>query len=49
MIYVVLDTVKRAEANIETLRSKLDRKEDLEVLNWLTPVDYGPQHYIVTS
>jgi Cdc6-like AAA superfamily ATPase len=44
MIYVVLDTVKRAEANIETLRSKLDRKEDLEVLNWLTPVDYGPQH-----
>jgi hypothetical protein len=44
MIYLVLDTVQRAEANIETLRSKWDRKEDLEVLNWLTPVDYGPQH-----
>jgi hypothetical protein len=44
MIYVVLDTVQRAGANIETLRSRLDRKEDLEVLNWLTPVDYGPQH-----
>ncbi|KAF4154399.1 hypothetical protein CNMCM6069_009417 [Aspergillus lentulus] len=40
----VLDTLQRTEANIETLRSKLDRKEDLEVLNWLTPVDYGPQH-----
>ena len=23
---------------------KLDRKEDLEILNWLTPIDYGPQH-----
>jgi hypothetical protein len=44
MIYLVLDTLQRAGANIETLRSKLDRKEDLEVLNWLTPVDYGPQH-----
>ncbi|GFF43165.1 isoform 2 of serine/threonine-protein phosphatase 6 regulatory ankyrin repeat subunit A [Aspergillus udagawae] len=40
----VLDTVQRAGANIETLRSRLDRKEDLEVLNWLTPVDFGPQH-----
>jgi hypothetical protein len=26
------------------VRSKLDRKEDLEILNWLTPIDYGPQH-----
>jgi hypothetical protein len=22
----------------------LDRNEDLEILNWITPVDYGPQH-----
>ena len=25
------------------MRSKLDRNEDLEILNWLTPIDYGPQ------
>jgi len=21
----------------------LDKNEDLEILNWLTPIDYGPQ------
>jgi hypothetical protein len=26
------------------MRSKLDRKKDLEILNWVTPIDYGPQH-----
>lgn len=28
------------------MKSKLDRKEDLEILNWLTlqSIDYGPQH-----
>jgi hypothetical protein len=26
------------------VRAKLDRKEDLEILNWLTRTDYGPQH-----
>ena len=25
------------------MRSKLGRNEDLEILNWLTPIDYGPQ------
>jgi hypothetical protein len=38
----VLDTVSRTGANVETMRSKLDRNEDLEVLSWLTPIDYGP-------
>lgn len=28
---------------METIRSKLDRKEDLEILEWLTPINYGPQ------
>ena len=31
-------------ANVATMRSDSDRKEDLEILNWITPVDYGPQH-----
>jgi len=25
------------------VKSKLDRKEDLEILNWITPIDYGPE------
>jgi Cdc6-like AAA superfamily ATPase len=36
--------VSRTAANVERVRSKLDRKEDLEILNWLTPIDYGLQH-----
>src|SRR5947209_377555 len=35
-IYVVHD-------DIGTIRFKLVRKEDTEVLNWLTPVEYGTQ------
>lgn len=31
------------EAKVETIRSNLNRKEDLEILNWITPIDYGPQ------
>lgn len=26
------------------MRSRLDRLEDLEILDWLTPIDYGPHH-----
>ncbi|KAF2193057.1 purine and uridine phosphorylase [Zopfia rhizophila CBS 207.26] len=40
----ILDTVSRTGVNVETVRSKLDREEDLEILNWLTLIDYGPQH-----
>jgi hypothetical protein len=43
MIYVVLDTVSKTGTTVETMRSKLDRNEDFEILNWLTPIDYGPQ------
>jgi|SRR5579862_2939611 len=39
----VLVTVSRTEANVEAVRCKLDREKDLEILNWLTPIDYGPQ------
>lgn len=44
MKFVVLDTLSRTDANVETVRYKLDRKEDLDILNWLTPIDYGHQH-----
>ncbi|OGE49580.1 hypothetical protein PENARI_c020G07591 [Penicillium arizonense] len=37
-------TLQRTDANVKTIRSKLDRKEDLEILDWLTGIDYGPQH-----
>ncbi|KAI9776598.1 MAG: hypothetical protein M1839_009502 [Geoglossum umbratile] len=39
----VLDNISKTSANIETMRSKLDGDKDFEVLNWLTPIDYGPQ------
>jgi hypothetical protein len=39
-----LECVSRTETNVETIKSNFDRKEELEVLEWLTPIDYGPQH-----
>jgi hypothetical protein len=40
----VLETVSTTAANVQSMTSKLDREEDVEILNWLTPVEYGPQH-----
>ncbi|KAJ5641380.1 hypothetical protein N7490_005380 [Penicillium lividum] len=40
----VNETVQRTDNNVRTMRYKLDRREDLEILNWLTEIDYGPQH-----
>lgn len=30
--------------NVQLVKSNLDRKEDIEIAKWLTPIDYGPQH-----
>lgn len=38
----VLDVVSSTRTNTEIIRSQLDRNEDLKILNWLTPIDYGP-------
>ncbi|RYP59079.1 hypothetical protein DL769_008695 [Monosporascus sp. CRB-8-3] len=38
------EIVSRTEAYVETVKSKLDKKEDFEILNWLTPIDFGLQH-----
>lgn len=40
----VLGLVSRTETSVEAMKSNLDRKGEFEVLEWLTPTDYGPQH-----
>lgn len=40
---VVCRNVSKTKANVEAMRVNLDREKDLEILNWLTPIDYGPQ------
>jgi Cdc6-like AAA superfamily ATPase len=40
---LVLHTMSRTEAHVETIRYKLNNYEDIKILDWLTPVDYGPQ------
>lgn len=40
---IVLDTLPSIEENTLHTRAKLDRKEDIDILDWLTPIDYGPQ------
>src|SRR5438105_551348 len=39
----VLNIASRTGAYVESMRSKLDKDEDIKILDWLTPVDYGPQ------
>ncbi|KAI9781186.1 MAG: hypothetical protein M1839_006294 [Geoglossum umbratile] len=39
----VLNAMSRIETNVETVKSILDRNKDPGILNWLTPIDYGPQ------
>jgi hypothetical protein len=40
---LVLNIAYRTGANVESMRSKLDKDEDIKILDWLTPVDRGPQ------
>ncbi|PTB50089.1 hypothetical protein M431DRAFT_524041, partial [Trichoderma harzianum CBS 226.95] len=39
----VIELLSRVHNYVEKVESKLDRKEDAEILNWLTHIDYGPQ------
>jgi hypothetical protein len=39
----VLPTISRINTNVQTMRYKLDKEEDIKILDWLTPVNYGPQ------
>lgn len=39
----VLDTVNKTRDNVTAVKSKLQRKEDIDITEWLTSVDYGHQ------
>ncbi|EGX44898.1 hypothetical protein AOL_s00176g69 [Orbilia oligospora ATCC 24927] len=43
LISSVLGTLSKTEADVKVIKSSLQGKEDLEILNWLTDIDYGPQ------
>ncbi|KAH6848095.1 nucleoside phosphorylase domain-containing protein [Chaetomium sp. MPI-CAGE-AT-0009] len=40
----VLDEVSSTGANVAQVKTKPEREEDLQVLQWLTPVNHGLQH-----
>ncbi|KAF7551340.1 hypothetical protein G7Z17_g5100 [Cylindrodendrum hubeiense] len=39
-----LELLDEIQQDAATVRVKMEKKEDLDILNWLTPIDYGPQH-----
>ncbi|OPB45095.1 ankyrin repeat protein [Trichoderma guizhouense] len=39
----VTELLSRVYNYVKKVESKMDRKEDAEILNWLTNIDYGPQ------
>jgi hypothetical protein len=41
---IVCNVVSTIRENTTYTRAKLNRKEDTKILDWLTPIDYGPQH-----
>ncbi|KAF5691946.1 ankyrin protein [Fusarium denticulatum] len=43
------ETVLRTDSNIREVKRKMDKKEDIEILEWLAPVNYGPQHSDILS
>ncbi|KAF3934683.1 hypothetical protein ABW20_dc0104875 [Dactylellina cionopaga] len=40
----VMELINKVHDEVAIIRSTLSSKDDLEILNWLTPDDYGPQH-----
>src|SRR5271154_1997866 len=40
---LTIEVVARIGTDVAKMTRIMDKNEDIEVLNWLTPVDYGPQ------
>jgi ankyrin repeat protein/nucleoside phosphorylase len=40
---LVLEVVSQSGANVQKIRSHLEQKQELEIVNWITPINYGPQ------
>lgn len=40
---VVLDAVSKTSVDVGGILTKLNREEDITILNWLTPIDYKSQ------
>jgi hypothetical protein len=43
IINIVLDDASATREDVTHIRTKLDGKEDIKILDWLTSIDYGPQ------
>ncbi|KAJ5560253.1 hypothetical protein N7513_002652 [Penicillium frequentans] len=44
ILHNVGETLGTINTDIQRINARMDRKDDLKILNWLTKVDYGPQH-----
>ncbi|EPS42586.1 hypothetical protein H072_3388 [Dactylellina haptotyla CBS 200.50] len=39
----IMGEISQLQKDVQNIRLRSDKKEDIEILNWLTPHDYGPQ------
>jgi hypothetical protein len=40
---LITQVVTRIEIDVVRMRRIVDKNEDIEILNWITPIDYDPQ------
>jgi hypothetical protein len=46
---LVLENIATTRESITQIRSKLDREEDMEILDWLTPSTMGTSRVIIST
>ncbi|UKZ83461.1 hypothetical protein TrVFT333_011270 [Trichoderma virens FT-333] len=39
----IVDVLSQVSSTVNSIKYQLDKKEDLEILDWITPSEYGPQ------